>query len=45
MLSRSIEDKGTIKITREIFHTEPPKSNIVNANHTLEKTSNGTFGR
>lgn len=31
--SRSIEDKGTIKITAQILHIEPPK---INVNHTLE---------
>lgn len=35
--SRSTEDKGTIKITREIFYTEPPKINLINVNYTLKQ--------
>lgn len=34
---KSTEDRGTIKITREIFHIEPPKFNLIYVNHTLEK--------
>lgn len=32
----STEGEGTIKITREMFHTEPPKINLININHALE---------
>lgn len=32
----SKENRKTIKITREIFHTASPKINLININHTLE---------
>ena len=32
----SIENRKTIKITREIFHTASPKINLININHTLK---------
>lgn len=35
--SRSVEDKGTIKIIREIFYTELPKINLINVNYTLKQ--------
>lgn len=34
---RSVEDRITITITREIFQTESSKINLININHTLEK--------
>lgn len=34
--SRSMEDKGTINIIREIFNIEPPKISLINVNHVLE---------
>lgn len=40
--SRSVEDKGTIKIIREIFYTELPKINLINVNYTLKQLSKRT---
>lgn len=37
--SRSIEDKGSIKMIRETFHIEPPKINLTHGNHTLENVN------
>lgn len=37
MLFKVNRIQRNLKITREIFHIEPPKINLINVNHTLEK--------